>query len=132
MALVRALHGRATMARVGAPWLAMGCSPERGETGKGRGEGARLGVRVGVPWRGYRRRDRNMAAPAVSLLYVLLVLGEEEEGKKREKKRRKEMENFLNLEIFRVEKYEIIYGLDIKIKDNFWSRSKKYFRTRKE
>jgi hypothetical protein len=56
--LVTALHGRAAMAGVGAPWPSMGSSPERGEGGKGRGEkqggawAASMVGRKGAPWGG--------------------------------------------------------------------------------
>jgi hypothetical protein len=48
MALVEALHGRATMARVRAPWPRMGSSPDMEGRGK-RGEGQ--GRRIWLPWR---------------------------------------------------------------------------------
>jgi hypothetical protein len=40
-ALVRALHGRAAMAGVGAPWEAMGERGREGREGKGKGERGR-------------------------------------------------------------------------------------------
>jgi hypothetical protein len=43
--LGRALHGRAAMARVGAPWSAMGSSPERGKRGKEEGRKEQAGRR---------------------------------------------------------------------------------------
>jgi hypothetical protein len=48
MSLCEALHGRAAMAIIGAPWPAMGSSSERGKMGtddgtRGRGLGAAWG-----------------------------------------------------------------------------------------
>jgi hypothetical protein len=53
MALVKAFHGTAAMAGVGAPWPAMGSSPERKGGGRGRGGGRGPGGREEVKreWR---------------------------------------------------------------------------------
>jgi hypothetical protein len=49
MNLVRALHGRAAMAGVGAPWPAMGVLTGEGRAGEGEGERrAQLGVLGGL------------------------------------------------------------------------------------
>jgi hypothetical protein len=101
MALVRALHERAAMARVGAPGRPWGArrSGREGE-GMGRGEGARLGRYRG---RGAMGRGAGMASCSLA---AAAAVCEVEEGKKREKKKRK-IDFFLNLEI-----------LGRKIKDN--------------
>jgi hypothetical protein len=87
------------LAGVGAPWPAMGSSPEM----KG-GGGARLLGHRGAPW------GVESYIAGVWLLFVTAACTEEEveerEEKKREKKeekKRKEIEKFLNLEIFKVE-----------------------------
>jgi hypothetical protein len=99
MVLVEAFHGTAAMARVGAPWLTMGSS-RRGKRGGGEGRGA---TRLGGRDMGRGRGLGPYYCSGCSLL--LLAVHEEEEhvgkkGKRRERKR-KEMEIFLNLEIFR-------------------------------
>jgi hypothetical protein len=108
MTMGRALHGRAAMAGVGAPWPAMGSSSERGKRGKE--EGSR-GRRCVAPWggkgvmgRGAELASRGLTvAIARSLLVVNAVVravreGEEEKeerekkrkGRKRKEKKRKE------------------------------------------
>jgi hypothetical protein len=51
MSLCEALHGRADIGRVGAPWSAMGKLAGEGGEGDGEeGEGAQLGCSWGAPW----------------------------------------------------------------------------------
>jgi hypothetical protein len=93
------------MVRVGAPWPAMGCSPERGK--RGGGGGGEGGTAGGVAWGGAKELD-----PAARFsLYVEMLQREEEpeerEKKKREKRRKgkgkgkgkEKIEKLLNLEI---------------------------------
>jgi hypothetical protein len=47
MRLCEALHGRAAMAGVGAPWPAMGSSSERGKRGNDEGERGAARVQMG-------------------------------------------------------------------------------------
>jgi hypothetical protein len=98
MTLGRALHGRAAMAGVGAPWAGHKGSPQR----KGKGEMERerereRGRRCGAPWggRGGMGRGARLAsyslpvAAARSLLVVRAAVREgEEEKEEREKKRK--------------------------------------------
>jgi hypothetical protein len=70
MSLCEALHGRAAMARVEAPWPAMGSSLERNDKGKGRG-----GAAVGEPWGGGglhegRHGDSACCSVVFFILYV--------------------------------------------------------------
>jgi hypothetical protein len=115
MTLVRALHGRAVMAGVGAPygrsWESL---LETRERGRGGGEGKRLGT----PWGGMGRGCywRRGLGPCCSLrLFSVrsLCLREEEsmereerkEKKRREgRKRNKKMGKILNMQIFRKNK----------------------------
>jgi hypothetical protein len=80
------------MAGVGAPWPAMGSSPERGKRGKEEGSrGALLGV-----WLGEREGCRRGAGLAALLLLLLpcslLYVRRKQEGgrRKREETKRKE------------------------------------------
>jgi hypothetical protein len=86
-ALVRALHGRAAMAGVGAPWPAMGelTGKERVGEGEGRGEG-------GHGW-GARRTERR-----------------KRKGMKR-KEKRKIYGKFSKVENFQGEKEKTIYDV---------------------
>jgi hypothetical protein len=85
-ALVRALHGRATMAGIGAPWEAMGELTREGREGEGEG-GTTGGAReAGAPQRG---ASGWLRAASVLLLCVIYAVHEVKEGKKREKKKRK-------------------------------------------
>jgi hypothetical protein len=123
MALVRALHGRAAMDRVGAPWPVLGSSPRREEREEGKEEGGRSWGRChGRAWGG-----ASPTARAVALLVllctcsvVLLVREESREGERRReerkerKKERKKWENFLNLKILRKKNKKIIYEVGQK------------------
>jgi hypothetical protein len=77
-ALVRALHGRAAMARVGAPWPAMGelTGKERVGEGEGRG-GARLGAR-----RTERRKRKGMKRKEKRKIYGKFSKVENFQGEK--------------------------------------------------
>jgi hypothetical protein len=55
------------------------------------------------------------------------------ERKRKERMKRKEKNGKIaKPENFREKNKKIIYGLDLKIKDNFWSQSENYFCKRKE
>jgi hypothetical protein len=95
MSLYEALHGRAAMVEVGAPWPTMVSSPERKDRGRHGEGGCRRGGRHG-----------DSALLLRSVLCVLYVReGKKEEGERRRKRKgrkRKEKiwKKISNLKIF--------------------------------
>jgi hypothetical protein len=95
------------MAEVGAPWPAMGSSPEREGRGTERGRGGAAG---GCAMRGYRRGGSVHAAPLVlsASLYMKKKAGrrkekrrERKEKKGRKKEKEEKWKKIPNMEIFR-------------------------------
>jgi hypothetical protein len=77
------------MARVVAPWSAMGSSPEREGRGRGRGRGGTAG---GAPWRAWGGAARSSSAPAASRSfsvrdYLYVRESRKEEGERRRKRK---------------------------------------------
>jgi hypothetical protein len=106
MSLVEALHARAAMARVEAPWPTMGPCRSGGEGERERQ--ARLGwLQEGVPWGGAAgargARGCSVRFARDGLLPACCAVREEEEEEREKKKKRKEkkkeknMKKFLNL-----------------------------------
>jgi hypothetical protein len=88
MTLLRALHGRAAMTGVGAPWPIMGELAREGREGEGEGRGGR-------GWGGTRGAIGGGLGPGCSVLShdCLLYVREEsmkDEGEEKREKRKKE------------------------------------------
>jgi hypothetical protein len=86
MTLVRALHGMAAMAGVGAPWSVMGVLIEQGREGEWEGE---RGARLGVPGDG---GEIGALGEEELVLLMFYCVREEEELEEREEKEKRERE----------------------------------------
>jgi hypothetical protein len=107
-----ALHGRAALSGVGAPWDGHGELRGEGEEGEGGGgEGVQLGAAWGggAPWEGWYGGAVGGTMGLQPLLGLLLYVRRKEEGEekgrkekegKEKRKKEKNMENFPNLKIF--------------------------------
>jgi hypothetical protein len=96
---------------------------------KGRGEGQRPrlwggGREGGPPWRGAAWR-RGLGANAARSLLSLFV--RKKERRERERKENKNGKFSKPGNLGGGAKQKTIHGIDLKIKDNFWSQSKSYF-----
>jgi hypothetical protein len=99
MALFKALHGRATMAGVGAAWeAAKGAHQRGGRRGQGGERGVRLGCCSGVVLWGLLGHWE--LSPAAACCVVREEEEEKEERGKKKKKKKEKHEKISKLEIF--------------------------------
>jgi hypothetical protein len=101
MSLCEALHGRAAMAGVGAPWPAMGVLTEEGrEGGAARGRHGEVGRHGEGCYGGVVGGTMGLQPLFGLLLYMRRKEEGEEKRREEKKKKRKEKKREKNMEIF--------------------------------
>jgi hypothetical protein len=101
MSLCEALHGRAAMAGVGAPWPAMGVLTEEGrEGGAARGRHGEVGRHGEGCYGGVVGGTMGLQPLFRLLLYMRRKEEGEEKRREEKKKKRKEKKREKNMEIF--------------------------------